>query len=75
MVGALQDLRMTAGLRHYGCSVMPANIVEGAQRAIGSTNNDDRLSAQSCGHEVPRLLHLIGTGDELPCFAEDVKPL
>src|ERR1700689_5265848 len=75
VVRALQNLSMATGLGDNGCRVMTADIVEGAQRAVGATNNDDRFSGNPRGDEVSRLPQLIRAGDELPCFAENAEPL
>src|ERR1035441_6939953 len=75
VVRTLQNLRMTAGLSHNGGSVVTADIIEGAQRTVGSANDDDRFSGQPRGYKVTRLLQLVGAGDQLPGLAEDVEPL
>src|SRR5580698_8493641 len=75
MVRTLQDLRMAARLGHDCGCVVPTNVVEGTQRALAPTDNDDGLSREPCRHKVSRLLQLIGAGDELPGLAEDVEPL
>src|SRR5665811_159303 len=74
VVRTLQNLRVTAGLSHNGGSMVTADVIEGAQRTVGSTNDDDWFSGQPRGYKVPRLLHLIGAGNQLPGFAEDVVP-
>ena len=75
VIGTLQNLRVTAGLGDDGCGVMAAHVVESAQCAVAAAHDDDGLSGEARGDEFSRLLQLIGAGDELPGFAEDIEPL
>ena len=54
---------------------MAADVVEGAQLAIGAVGDDDRLVEDRDRHEVPHPRQVLGAGDELPGAAEDALPL
>ena len=55
--------------------MVPAHVVEGAQRAVTSTHNDYGFSRKPRGNKFSRLVQLIRASDELPGSAEDVEPL
>jgi hypothetical protein len=50
---------------------MPANVIEGAQLAIGSAHNQKRLSCQLGREIVARPRNLIAMSDCLPASPED----
>ena len=72
MVGTLQNFCVAAGLGDDGSGVVAAYVEEGAQCAVAAAYDDDGLSGEVRGDECSRLLQLIGAGDQLPGFAEDV---
>ena len=68
-------LRDPAGRGSNGRSVMAANIVEGTQLLIRSTNNNERLAGQIEGKELARLGCLIHSPHRNPVAAKNLVAL
>src|SRR5271154_4294885 len=71
----MQERGMATRLRDNGGGVVTANVVEGTQDGVVATDDDDRFTGDSGGHELPRIFHLIGARDELPRLAEHAQTL
>src|ERR1700722_7006903 len=62
VVRALQYRGLTASLRDYCGGVVPADVIEGAQRAVTSAHDYDRLSGETGGNQFSRLGQLVCGG-------------
>ena len=75
VIGTMQKRGVAARLSYHRSGVMAANVVEGAQDAVVTTDDNDGLASNGCGNELSRTFHLIGARNELPRFAEHVQAL
>lgn len=66
------EIRSVAGrLGDHGGGVMTADIIKGAEHAVGTTRNDKRFAIEIGGEKFAGLSDLIGAADHLPGAMED----
>jgi hypothetical protein len=71
----MQESGLAARLSYDSSGMMAANIVEGAQSAVVSADNDNGLTGDGSADELSGQLQLIGTRDKLPGLAENAEAL
>src|SRR4029077_15131680 len=71
VIRTMQDRGDPARFGYDFGSVVTADIEEGTHLTVGATYGNDRFASDGGGHELSRLLDLIGSTQNLPGVAED----
>ena len=71
VVAALQRLAVALARGHVARAVA-ADVVEGAQRAVGASRDHQRLAQHFAGEEVAHAGHLVDAAHRLPGAGEDL---
>lgn len=75
VIWTMQKRGVAARLSYHRSGVMTANVVEGPQYAVVTTDHNDGLAGDGGGDELARTFHVIGARNELPRFAEHIQTL